>query len=201
MTLDVLLNLTGVAFAASWTPGPNNVMLAASGAAFGWRRTQPHAFGITLGFPVMIFAVALGFGQIFQAIPVLKTAMLWIGCAVMLWFAWRIASAGSGAEPEASGAARPLSLLEGAAFQWINPKSWAMAIGVAGAFISAERPLADALIASGVFAIAALTSTQAWSGFGTGMRQFLGTGERLRAFNLGMGLLLAGCAIWIVLDA
>lgn len=202
MSLDVIVNLLGVALVSAWTPGPNNVMLASSGATFGWRRTQPHAFGISFGFPVMIFAVALGFGQIFLALPLLKTVMLWIGCAVMLWLAWRIGTARPAAEGTVkTGASRPLSFLQAAAFQWINPKAWAMAIGVSGAFISASRPVQDALTAAAVFVIAAVSSTQAWSAFGTAMGRFLGRGERLKIFNLVMGLLLAGCAVWLILDA
>ncbi|MEM7508160.1 MAG: LysE family translocator [Pseudomonadota bacterium] len=198
MDLDALVNLTGIAFAASWTPGPNTVMLASSGATFGWRRTLPHAFGITLGFPVMLMIVALGFGQIFLVVPILATVMAWIGFGVMIWLAWRIARARPGGGGQR--ASRPLSFLQASAFQWVNPKAWAMAIGVGGAFITADAPLRQALIAGAVFMFAGLSATQGWALFGTAIGRFLGQGNRLAIFNAAMGLLLAACAVWMLLS-
>ena len=199
MDLDTFLYLNGIAMAASWTPGPNTVMLASSGASFGWRRTLPHTLGITFGFPAMVLAVALGIGQVFQLVPWLQTAMLWTGFAVMMWLAWRIGTARPSGGEAGPGRARPLSFFEGAAFQWINPKAWAITLGVSGAFVTAERPVTDALMVAAAFFLAAVTSTQGWAIFGTAMGRFLGQGQRLRIFNAVMGLLLAGCAVWTVL--
>lgn len=198
MNVDTLLNLAAIAFAATWTPGPNNVMLASSGATFGWRRTLPHAFGIAFGFPVMLVVVALGFGQIFIALPWLAATMAWIGFAVMMWLAWRVATAR--ADGTTQRVSRPLSFLQASAFQWINPKAWAMAIGVTGAFITAEAPVSQALIAGLVFVLAGLSSSQGWTLFGTAIGQYLGRGNRLALFNAAMGVLLAGCAFWMLLS-
>jgi threonine/homoserine/homoserine lactone efflux protein len=197
MDLQTLLALAGFAFATTWTPGPNNMMLAASGASFGWRMTVPHAVGVALGFPVMVFLIALGLGEVFQRSQVLRTGLAWAGFAIMLYLAWRIAMAGAAT---ANRRARPLRFHEAAAFQWVNPKAWVMAIGVSAAYASGGDPVGDAAIIAAVFVIAGLTSSQTWAAFGAGIGRILGTGARLRGFNITMGLLLAACALWLVLD-
>ena len=198
MTLDQILALAGFAFAGTWTPGPNNMMLAASGATFGWRRTLPHAMGVALGFPAMLFLIALGLGEAFQSSPTFRTALTWAGGAVMLWLAWRIATASAATKgPRRS---RPLSFLEAAGFQWVNPKAWLLAIGVAATYASGAAPVAEAAVAAAVFVLAGLTSSQGWSGFGAALARLLGTGIRLRIFNAAMGALLALSAVWLVID-
>ncbi len=197
MDTQTLLALTGFAMAASWTPGPNNMMLAASGATFGWRATVPHAMGVSLGYPVMIFLIALGLGEIFQRSEVLRTGLAWGGFAVMLYFGWRIAMA---AAAKTGARARPLNFFEAAAFQWINPKGWVMAIAAAATYASGGAPLRDAGVLAAVFLAVTVPGTQAWALFGTGIGRLLGTGARLRAFNVTMGLLLAASALLLVLD-
>lgn len=198
MSPEILLALLGFAFATTWTPGPNNMMLAASGATFGWRATLPHAMGVALGFPVMVFLIALGLGEIFQRSPAFRAGLAWAGFAVMLWLAWRIATADAA---KARTRARPLHFHEAAAFQWINPKAWAMAIGVSATYARGAEPVLEAAIAAAAFVLAGLTSSQGWAVFGAGMGRVLGTGMRLRVFNVTMGLLLAVSALWLVLDA
>lgn len=197
MTPDILLALTGFAFATTWTPGPNNMMLAASGATFGWRATLPHALGVALGFPLMVFLIALGLGEVFQRSPAFRSGLTWLGLAAMLWLAWRVATA----DAARSGTrARPLRFHEAAAFQWINPKGWAMAIGVAATYVRGAEPVLEAAIAAGIFMLVGITSSQGWAVFGAGIGRLLGTGLRLRAFNVTMGLLLAASAFWLVFD-
>lgn len=197
MELQILLALTGFAFATTWTPGPNNMMLAASGATFGWRLTVPHALGVALGFPLMVFLIALGLGEIFQRSEILQTGLTWGGFAVMLYLAWRIATANAAT---AHSRTRPLRFHEAAAFQWVNPKAWVMAIGVSATYARGDDPISDAAIIAAVFVLAGLTSSQTWAVFGAGIGQALGTGTRLRAFNITMALLLVACALWLVLD-
>ncbi|MEL6335664.1 MAG: LysE family translocator [Pseudomonadota bacterium] len=201
MPLDTLLALTAFAFVSTWTPGPNNMMLAASGATWGWRQTLPHALGVALGFPIMAFCVALGLGQVFIAFPIFGQALAWIGCTIMLWLAWRIATAAPPAADDApQGRGRPLSFVEASAFQWINPKAWVMTIGVSASFVRGETPLIDALAIMVAFVCAGLTSSQAWVLFGTAAARLLGRGAGLRAFNIAMALLLAISALWLVID-
>ena len=198
MELQILLALTGFAFATTWTPGPNNMMLAASGATFGWRLTVPHALGVGLGFPLMVFLIALGLGEVFQRSQMLQTGLTWGGFVVMMYLAWRIATAGAA---KAHSRTRPLRFHEAAAFQWVNPKAWVMAIGVSATYARGDDPISDAAIIAAVFVCAGLTSSQTWAAFGAGIGQALGTGTRLRAFNITMGLLLVACALWLVLDS
>ncbi|MEM6677840.1 MAG: LysE family translocator [Pseudomonadota bacterium] len=219
METSTLAALAGFAFAGAWTPGPNNMMLAASGATHGWRATVPHAMGVALGFPTMVFVIAIGLGEVFEASATLRDGLSWLGAGVMLWLAWRIATAKPPAEERgmargvttggetgtASGTGtiqsgtRPFSFIEAAAFQWVNPKAWVMCIGVAATFASGAAPLLEAAIAAGVFAVAGLTSTQAWTAFGAAIGRLLGRGTRLRVFNALMGVLLAASALWLVI--
>ncbi len=199
MDADTLLALAGFAFASTWTPGPNNMMLASSGATYGWQRTLPHAMGVALGFPLMVFLIALGLGEVFETYPAFQTGVAWAGFAVMLYLAWRIGTAGRARAD--GGRGRPLSFLEAAGFQWINPKAWVMAIGTAATYASGAAPLFEASIVAAVFCAAGLTSSQAWALFGAGLGQFLGDGLRLRIFNGAMGVLLAVSAFWLVIDA
>ncbi|MFM8614006.1 MAG: LysE family translocator, partial [Alphaproteobacteria bacterium] len=116
--------LIGFALTTSCTPGPNNAMLTASGANFGFRRAVPHMLGIILGFPAMVLAIGLGLGTVFTALPWLHLALKYVGAAYMLYLAWRIATAGRG---KGAGAAKPIGFFEAAGFQWVNPKAWIMA--------------------------------------------------------------------------
>lgn len=192
-----LLPLVAFALASVWTPGPNNVMLAASGASFGFRATLRHILGVATGFALMLFLVALGLGEVFRSQPGLRAGLAWAGCAVMLWLAWRIATARPAGEGRRG---RPLGYLEAAGFQWINPKAWVLAISVSASFASGAEPLAEAAVAAGVFALAGLSSASGWAAFGAGIGRLLGTGWRLRAFNIAMAAVLAVSAVALVLE-
>lgn len=198
MPIETFLALLGLAFAAAWTPGPNNLMLAASGVNFGFRRTIPHMAGVAFGFPVMIFAVAMGLGAVVAASPVLKEAMRWGGAALLLWFAWRIATAG---EAKAEARARPLSFLESAGFQWINPKGWAMALATTAQFVTGANLWLESALCAVAYTLAGLGSSVVWSGFGVGLRRFLASPGRRRAFNFVMGLLVASFVVFLLRDA
>ena len=110
-----------------FTPGPNNLMLMTSSARFGIARTVPHLIGICLGFPLMVFVVGLGLGEIFEAFPALKTILKFAAAAYFLWMAWTLLGLKL---HEAGGAERPMRAYEAALFQWVNPKAWAMAVSL-----------------------------------------------------------------------
>lgn len=195
-----LLAMAGFAFAGTWTPGPNNIMLANSGARFGFRRTTPHALGVAFGFPVMAFLVALGLGELFKSSDLLREAMKWIGAALLLYLAYRIATAG-GAKADKESHARPFTFLEAVGFQWINPKAWMMAIGVVATYTTGAHPVLEAAAVAGVFVLAGLSSAHGWAGFGAALRDWLSHGSRLALYNAAMGGLLALFVIPILLDA
>ncbi|MGG7645083.1 LysE family translocator [Rhodovulum sp. YNF3179] len=188
MPFDTFLSLLGLAVAAAWTPGPNNALVASSGATFGLRRTVPHVLGIALGFPLMIFLVGLFLGELFQASALLRETLRWGGAALMLWVAWQIArSGGLGAR---GAAPRPFTFVEAAGFQWINPKAWAMAVGVTAQFISGAAPLVTAGIVAATFVAVGLLSASTWAGAGRILTRWLTTDDRLTWFNRVMAGLI-----------
>lgn len=174
--------LFGLASAA--TPGPNNVMLTASGSTFGLRRSIPHIAGISVGFPVMIFAVGLGLGEIFTRYPQVHMALKWIGAAYLLYLAWRIAQTGKSDGGNGS-SGRPLTFIEAAAFQWVNPKAWMMAVSAIPAFTTiGGNYYLELLLISVVFAAICVPSCLAWCMFGVGIRQLIRSEETARLVNL-----------------
>ena len=184
----MLAALATFCFVSSITPGPNNLMLLASGANFGFRRTVPHLMGVCLGFAAMVFLVGMGVGSLFAAYPALYDVLRVAAIVYMLWLAWRIAtSSGLG---ETSASARPMSFVEAVAFQWINPKAWAMALGATAAFVSPETFVVGVTIVTVVFAAVNLPCIASWAGFGVVLRRFLDRPRALRAFNVTMALLL-----------
>lgn len=186
--METLPALLAFAFATSVTPGPNVIMVAASAANHGVRATVPHMAGITIGFPVMIVLVGLGLAGPFAASPTLHTVLKWIGAAWIVWLAWKIARAGAPGE----GVARPpLGFLGAAAFQWVNPKAWLLALAAIPAF---TRPGGDLLVETLVIAAAFLAvsppSVAFWAVVGAGTGRILRSPRQLRAFNVTMAVLL-----------
>jgi threonine/homoserine/homoserine lactone efflux protein len=194
---EILAALAAFALASVWTPGPNNVMLAASGATFGVRRTTRQALGVALGFPLMLFAIALGLGEVLRTVPALRDGLAWVGFAVMVWLAWRIGTQGRAARADGR-ASEPLSFTVAVLFQWVNPKAWVMAVATAATYASGAAPGLEAAVAALVFALAGLTSAFGWAAAGAALGRLLGEGWRLRAFNAAMGALLALSALWLV---
>ncbi len=189
MSYDLLAPLALFAFVSSITPGPNNLMLMASGANFGFRRTVAHMLGIGIGFTVMILLVGLGLIQIFDAYPVTHQALKLVSTAYLLWLAWRIATAAGVHESDASPAGHPMSFLQAALFQWVNPKAWSMALS-AIALYAPDRSLWAVLAVALIFGTINLPCVSLWTVLGQQMRRVLTNHKRLRAFNWTMSGLL-----------
>lgn len=187
MTPEILAALALFAFVSSATPGPNNLMLLASGANFGFARTIPHMLGISLGHALMIVLVGLGLMQVFDSYPVSHTILKVASVLYMGWLAFRIATAAPVREGEAKG--RPMTFLEAAAFQWVNPKAWAMALTALSVYAPGTTLVAFAMVAV-VFASINLPSVSLWTLLGQQMARFLTNPARLRAFNWTMAVLL-----------
>lgn len=194
MTYELLLALLGFAFVTSVTPGPNNMMLLASGVNFGFRRTVPHMLGISMGHALMVFLVGLGLAGVFKAWPPALLVLKVASVAYMLWLAWKIAQAGAPGEGRAKAA--PMTFLQAAAFQWVNPKAWAMALGAVSAYVAEPSAWAYAAVA-GVFGLVNLPSVSVWAGAGQAVRRWLDGPGRLRAFNWTMAGLLV-LSLWPV---
>lgn len=199
MTTELLLAFIAFAFVTSVTPGPNNMMLLASGVNFGLRRSVPHMLGISLGFMVLVMAVGLGLGQVFERFPALYTILRYLGAAYLLYLAWKIARAGA---PDSQGKqpGKPFSFLQAAAFQWVNPKAWVMAIGAITTYTPQDNFVANVLVIAALFALVNCPSVGIWTMAGSLLRNWLDDPRVLRAFNLLMALLLVASLYPILVD-
>src|SRR4051812_31072529 len=200
MSLQTFTAALIFALVMGFTPGPNNVMLASSGARFGVSRTLPHLFGVTLGFPVMLFLVGLGLASVLLASPLLQLAMKTVSCAYLLWLAFQIARSSSGVSDGAGG--KPLTFLQAAAFQWINPKAWLMAVGAISAYTAGYggRLYLQVAIIAVITLVVTLASTLTWTAFGAAIRLFLRSALALRLFNVAMALLLLISTVTILIE-
>lgn len=191
----MLLALAAFALVSSITPGPNNTMLLASGVNFGLLRTVPHLLGVSLGFAFMVGLVGLGLGSVFTALPWTWNVLRVGATAYLVWLAWKLATAGGVQEREV---ARPMTFLRAAAFQWVNPKAWVMAVGACSAYVLHPNIWLNALAMAVVFAIVNLPSVATWAVFGAALRRWLANPRVLRVFNIVMALLLLA-SLWPIL--
>jgi threonine/homoserine/homoserine lactone efflux protein len=189
MSPESLTALALFALVSSITPGPNNLMLLASGANFGFRSSLPHMVGISLGFMGMALLVGLGLAQVFERVPALAGWLKWLGVAYMLYLAWRVARAGAPGEGSA-GRGRPLGFWGAAAFQWVNPKAWMMALGTFGTYVPATQGWAVIAAAAALFAAINLPSVAVWALFGSALRGLLQSRRNALIFNHAMAALL-----------
>lgn len=197
MSIEVFLAMVSFAFAAAMTPGPNNVMLTASGVNFGFARTVPHMIGVAFGFAVLIAAAGFGLGALFVAWPQAQAVLKIAGAAYLLWLAWKIATSagvgGTGAvEP------RPLTFMQAALFQWINPKGIVAALGAIALFVHPGRVVGDIAILTAVFTAATALSVVTWTAFGAGLSRVLRDPVKVRIFNIVMALLLVASIVPMV---
>lgn len=196
MSADTLLALVLFAFATSITPGPNNMMLFASGVNFGFRRTVPHMLGIGAGFLSLLIGVGLGLGAVLSAYPPAFIALKVAGGLYLLWIAWKIGSSRSMGEGEAKG--KPMTFIGAAAFQWVNPKAWVMAVTAMAVYPNPEQYALTVAIVALVFAAVNVPSVSTWAGFGSALREWLSVPVRLKWFNITMALLLV-LSLWPML--
>ena len=199
MPYDVLVALIGFSFASSITPGPNNIMLLASGVNFGFTRTIPHMIGIAVGFGVLLLAVGFGLKELFETWPLLQTIIKVLGAMYLLYLAWQIAMAGEIKSDGGAGkSGKPMTFLAASLFQWVNPKAWVMAIYAMTAYTGLPDFFTSVWIVAGVFVVTNLPSVSVWCGFGVWLREWLSDPKRLRIFNVSMALLLVA-SLWPML--
>jgi len=194
MTLEILMALVAFCFVGVITPGPNNLMLMASGANFGFRRTVPHMFGIGIGMPVLVLLVGIGIIRVFAAYPIVQTVLTALSVAYLLYLAWKIANAAPPRQVGADEVGKPLTFLQAAAFQWVNPKAWFMALSAITLYAGGREPTAILWVA-GAYCVVSSISTTSWTALGQQMRRYLSTPSRLRAFNWTMAVLLVATLI------
>jgi threonine/homoserine/homoserine lactone efflux protein len=192
-----ILGLIGFAVVSSVTPGPNNVLLLASGSSFGFRRTVPHLAGTALGIGVMALAVGAGLGIVVSTVPGVGLAMKIAGSAYLLYLALAIARSGSLTEAAVE---KPLGLVQAAGFQLVNPKVWVFALGAMSAFRPTGVPVAvgTVIVALTMMAVVVPTSSL-WAVGGGALGRFLTDGRRSRVVSLVLSGLVAATvlSIWI----
>jgi threonine/homoserine/homoserine lactone efflux protein len=194
MTYDLFIALFIFGGIAAFTPGPNNTLLMASGINFGFRRTVPLILGVCLGFPLMIGCVGLGLGKIFEANPLIYQTMKYAGAAYMLWLAWKIATS----KPSGEGGAdvgSPMTFLQAAGFQWINPKAWVMAVTSLSAYTIASHYYVGVAAVVGTFVFMGLTSASTWALFGVGLKHILNDIRYYKYINYGLAAALVASLV------
>jgi threonine/homoserine/homoserine lactone efflux protein len=200
MRLDILYALTVFCFVSSITPGPNNLMLLASGVNFGFQRSIPHMLGVALGFALMVGLVGVGLDAIFSIFPALLPTMRYLGAAYLLWLAIKLSMAGPVGDAENSG--NPLSFLGAAAFQWINPKAWVIAVSALTAYAAiSEDYTRSVFVVALVFGLVTVPCIAAWVLFGTAMRRVLSNPRFVRPFNIAMALLLVASIVPVLTES
>lgn len=193
--MNEILPLLSYCVLMSGTPGPNNLMLVASGAHHGYRRTLPAILGINTGGAVQTFATCMGLGLLFTAWPALHVALKLVGTLYMLVLAWRLAAspAMQGRPPERLGFA------QAALFQAVNPKSWLKAVTIASVFMPTRLGMIEgALLVSLVGAVIGFPCISMWALFGSWIGRFLSSPGRRRAFNAIMAASLAVLAVMLM---
>jgi threonine/homoserine/homoserine lactone efflux protein len=185
------------AVVAAITPGPSNLILTSTGAAVGVLRGLPCLAGVVVGMGLMMFLLALGFGSVVLASPMLLLALKWCGIVFLLWLAWKIATA---KHSDSTGEKAHVGFWQAAAFQWVNPKSWLVSASAIATYLQAgagsafEQSLAFGLL----FVLAALPSCFVWLAFGAAVQRLLHTPRAARLFNIAMGALLAGSVVLFI---
>ena len=199
ISLELLLTVITFALVTSITPGPNNIMLTASGANFGFKRTLPHVAGIIIGMMFLNVSVGLGLGALFTQFPILQQILRVAGTAYLLWLAYKLlsfSSIGNNAED-----AKPFSLLQAIGFQYINPKAWIMVISANASFsLMGDGYWWSVFMITTTYMIVGTPSIMLWAGFGQYIRRYLGKQSVLKLFNITMATLTALCVVFIWLD-
>ena len=198
MPLNVFVAMLTFSVAMAFTPGPNNIMLAASGMNFGFVRTVPHMVGITAGFVLLLVGSGLGLGLVFATTPELQVLLKFAGALYMLWLAFRVATAHQARE-DGSGPARPFTFWQAAAFQWINPKGLVAALSAIAIYVRPGHERIDFPVLLAVLVVCTAGSVMTWAGFGIALRRLLREPRHARLFNGTMALLLVASIVPMVL--
>lgn len=195
MTVEWFVAVATFAVVTCFTPGPNNTMLMASGLNFGMRRTLPHLLGVSIGFSVMVLAVAFGISGIFAAFPALYEVLKIVSVAYLSWLAWRIATASPEVKEQGPKAGRPFTFIEAAGFQWVNPKAWVMAVGASTTYMLSQSATASVLAMAVIFLAAGLGSSSTWALGGTILRRLIRNVAAVRTLNVVLAALLIA-SLW-----
>jgi len=197
ISIELLAALATFAFITSATPGPNNIMLTASGANFGFVRTLPHIAGIVAGVALLNLCIGLGLGALFLRFPLLQDVLKIVGSLYLIWLAIKLLGF-SYADKRPDIEARPFSFMQALVFQAINPKAWVMVISANASFsLTGDAYWISVGLIILVFAIIGPPSVMIWAAFGQLIRQYLKQPSFLKSFNIVMASLTVGCVVFI----
>jgi len=200
-TLAMIMSIATFTLSTVITPGPNNIMLLSSGLTFGYKRTIPHMLGIMIGFPFMVLLVGLGLGFIFEKFPIIFSILKIIGIIYLFWMAFKIANNKSSFNVKKGKESKPFTFLQSAAFQWVNPKAWIMAITAISVFVtSKDDNLIQILIIAFIYMISGVISTNTWTAGGVVLKRFLKSEHSVRIFNITMAILLIASVLPIIIE-
>lgn len=193
--MSQLAALAAFSFISAVTPGPNNVMLWASGIQFGFRRTVPHIVGIVLGVGSMALIVASGLGVLITTVPTLEVTLKVIGSAYLIYLAIQIAG---GAQTSAQDVAHPLRMWQALVFQYVNPKAWVFVLAAVTTFRPEEfGVVVGSLLMALVMMTIVIPSASLWAAAGTFLSRVLASQSRSRTFRVALGVLLAATVVYI----
>lgn len=199
MELSLIFAVSVFGFVMSVTPGPNNIMLLASGAQFGYQKTLPHILGILVGIASMLILTLLGLGVVFEQYPVLYDVLKVIGTLYLFLLAWKITTASTVVNFSYGNKTKPMSLLNALLFQYVNPKAWAMTIGSISSFtLAGEHYFESGLWIMLCFAVTGFIAISLWAYLGVNIAQCLTTSKRKKIFNYVMGLLTIATLFFIL---
>ena len=182
--MAILPELFLFAISAAFTPGPNNIMIMASGVNFGVRASMPHFFGICFGFPTMFLATGFGLSALFVTYPAFHFAIKVVGLSYLTFLAWKIATTRSIKTEEGDVGGTPLTFMQAALFQWVNPKAWIMGTSALATFTQVGQPLIpQVLLIGGVFFLMTFPSAGVWLLFGSSLKNVLSKPRVLLIFK------------------
>lgn len=193
------LSLILFVVAGAGTPGPNNTIVMASGAAFGFRKTVPGVAGINVGFPVMIVLVGLGLGGVLAQWPFVLDIIRPLGVAYLLWLAWKIGTGPTDLQARREGS--PPGFVQMALFQYVNPKAWTLALAALSTFTGFwDSFLLEVLVIAAFALVFGIPCTIAWTGLGVGAGRLISRPQHMKAFNLVMAGLLVVSVIPAIME-
>ena len=181
------------------TPGPNNAMLMASGLNYGIKRSMPHYFGIILGFPAMVLAVGLGIAQLFEVYPMMHLVLKIAGATYLSYLAYKIATASVSESSESEG--KPFTFIQAAAFQWVNPKAWVLAVGATVTYTTLGEGYVLQVVTIGlIFLIFGAPCIMLWLWGGASLKTLMRKSSTVRIFNISMAVLLIGSLVPVFIE-
>lgn len=185
------------AVVAAVTPGPSNLIITSTGARVGIARGLPTLAGVAVGMGLMMFLVAFGLGSLVLGHPLILLLLKVGGVGLLLWLAWKIASAG---RSDMATDKEPVGFWGAAAFQWVNPKSWLVSVGAVGTYLHtpASSVLTQPIVFGLLFVLAAVPSCFVWLAFGASLQRFLRTERAAKVFNVAMGVVLVGAVVLFI---